>query len=290
MTYRRPYPLATAVAVAARTDLGRKRSHNEDTFLVADLHGARRDPPAFRGLVEHDAGVALAAIDGMGGCCGGEVAARVAAEALCAGLAARPLPEGAPAPWLRAAMSAANTAVVEAAASERRLTGIGAAATLAVIAGDVLHLAQLGDTRAYVLRAGTLTQVTRDDSLINDALALGIPPEKIAELPRLVITKALGVCAEVEASTSTVQLRAGDVVLLCSDGLHAELDDEAIARTLRDIGDPDEACLALVNQALHAGGNDNLAVIVARPEGDFLRPPGPGDTLASPQPKGLPRP
>jgi protein phosphatase len=287
MSYRSAWPLHTRVAVAARADIGRMRMHMEDSFLVADLaEGAALPPPVFSGVIESGAGVALAALDAMGASREGMLAALVSGEALRASLSAAPLPDGDDDRERRLgeAMSAANRAIADAIAQDPHQLGMGCAATLAVIAGDRLHLAQVGDSRAYVLRAGHLVQVTRDDSLVCDAIVAGCSRAQVEALPEQVITKALGSKEVVEARTATVPLRAGDVILVCSDGLTNEIDDRAIERTLARITDLDEACLALIHQALRAGGNDNLTVILARPEGDFLRAPGPGDALVSAQP------
>jgi len=287
MPYRLPSPPPTRVAVSARADIGRQRSSMEDAFLVADLAtGLRYGSTAFAGTLETPGGVALAALDAMDAWFCGSEAAHVSADALRVHLSTAPLLEG-DAAWrdhVRAAMSAANQAILDAMAKPPFRRGMGCAATLAVVRGDRLHLAQAGDTRAYVMRKGRLLQVTHDDSLINDAHAQGLPPEQIARLPEHVIVKALGIKDSVDAAVSTVEIRAGDVILVCSDGLTTEVDDRAIERTLTAIADPDEACLALLNQALRAGGADNIAILVARPEGDILRPPGPADTLISAQP------
>jgi serine/threonine protein phosphatase PrpC len=275
--------ITTHLALAALTDVGHWRSDQEDTFLVADLAtGGRHGPEPFTGTLHGPGGVALAAIDAMGAARNGAEAGHLAAEAIRAHLCAAALPEGDAAcrDRLQGAMSAANRAILVAIEKRPFNRGMGCAVTLAVVRGDRLHLAQVGDTRAYVLRAGGLVQVTRDDTLMADSLARGLPPEELALLPAAVITKALGMQEAVEARVATVTLRAGDVILVCSDGLSGEVDDSAVARTLGALGDPAEACRALLKQALEAGGRDNVTILVARPLGDELRPPGPGDRLS----------
>ena len=101
----------------------------------------------------------------------------------------------------------------------------------------------------------------------------------VSGIARFVITKALGLAAEVDVQASTFALRAGDVVLLATDGLHRQVDDLAVGRVLVDLPEPAEACMTLINLANHHGGADNIAVVVARPEGDHLRSPGAGDVL-----------
>src|SRR5262249_5344265 len=127
---------------------------------------------------------------------------------------------------LVAAMNGASRAIAEATASgPPYYHGIGAAAVLALVSGDRLHVAGAGDCRLYVLRLGRLAQLTRDDTLINDWRAYGGDESKLAELPAGVITKALGMKETVDVRADTFELRADDVVLLCTDGLHTMVDD-----------------------------------------------------------------
>ena len=259
----------------------------EDTFLIADLStGIRHELAAFDRTLESPGGVAFAALDAMGANCSGAEAGHISAEALRAHLSAAPLPESDAGcrDRLRAAMVAANRAIAEAIAQNPLRRGMGCAATLAVVRGDRLHVAHVGDSRAYVLRSGRLVQVTRDDTLLTQYLASGVSLAEAALVPRAVIVQALGMKESVTIAVSTVELRAGDVLRVCSDGLTTEVEDRTLESVLAAIADPAEACLALLNQALGAGGKDNITLLVARPEGDFLRPPGPADVLASPQP------
>jgi protein phosphatase len=295
MSYRSPSPL-TCLRVAARTDAGRSRTYNEDTFLVADMAtGARHGPDAVDATFENAQGVALAVVDGMGGYHGGVEAARMIADTLAAALTVAP-PSGEEAcrRRLAAAMSGASRVVFEAAHRDRRLLGTSGCAVLAVVQGDRLHLASAGDSRIYLLRAGRLVQVTRDDSLINEwyahvdeSKANGGSVPDLADIPAHVITKALGLTEGVEVAPATFALRAGDVILLQSDGLSSLVDDGAIEQVLRELQDPAEACLALVNLALRNGGDDNITVVVARPDEASLLRPGPGDALES---RNVPRP
>jgi protein phosphatase len=298
----------TRLRVGARTDVGLVRSTNEDTFVVADLASPFRarapfppprpedgpararwsfspesmpEPPApVDSVLESAAGVALAVIDGMGGICAGCFAARIAADTFATALTAAP-PSGEDACRQRvvAAMNDASRAIIEAvAAGPLYYRGMGAAAVLAVVSGDRLHLAGAGASRAYILRLGRLVQVTRDDTLLNDYRG---PDPDVWELHSTVITKALGLAATVDLRASTFELCAGDVILLATDGLHRQVDEAAIERVLLDLADPTEASLVLINMANRRGGADNVAVVVARPDGDGPRPPGPADALES---------
>lgn len=166
------------------------------------------------------------------------------------------------------AVQDAGREVYRASQRDRVLTGIGAAVTAAVIGGGAAHFIHVGDTRAYLLRGGRLEQLTRDDSLINDARDHGITEEELAKLPRNVITKALGIKEEVEPSSVSVELADGDVLLLCSDGVHGVVSDAAIEAILGMYPDPAAACAALIEGAIGAGSSDNLTAVVARIEHD----------------------
>jgi protein phosphatase len=282
MSYRDASPL-TRLRVAARTDVGRVRAHNEDTFFVADLSTRETlGPEPVEWALESTHGAALSVVDGMGGHSMGEPAARILSQALAAALTmAPPSGEDACRRRLVAAMTGASRTLFEAALRDVCLTGSGGAAVLAVVQGDRLHLASAGDSRVYLLRAGRLVQVTRDDSLLNHWYALGGPATGIAEIPANVLTKALGLAESLEITPATFALCAGDVILLASDGLNRMVADPVIEQVLRDLPDPAEACLALVNLAVSNRADDNVTVIVARPDGAGLRPPGAGDVLES---------
>lgn len=285
MSYRTSALRPTRVRVAARTDVGPHRSRNEDAFLVADLStGARFHADAYAGVLESDAGVALAVIDGMCGGGMGDRPTRIAQDVFHAALR-----EGAPAgdeaarTCLLAAMNAASAEIFAGGRDDLRLKGMGAVVVLALVAGDRLHVASAGDSRAYILRAGRLVPITRDDVLINDALEMmpNITDEELASLPRNVVTKALGVMESVAARAETFPLCAGDVLFVCSDGMYFDVPDAVMERALLDLPDPAEACAALLELAIKAGTRDNVTVLVARPEGDFLRAPGAEDAIAS---------
>jgi protein phosphatase len=287
--YRRPHPLPTRVTVAARSDIGPMRHCNEDACLVIDLSGGARSEAEqpVAATMESAAGVALAVIDGMGGLASGIEATRTGAEALRAGLDGLPLGDRDCEACLLAAFSAASAAIFAGGERDRQLFGLGATATLAVLRGDRVHLAHVGDTRAYVLRAGRLVQVTCDDSLLNEARAAGHSEEAISELPRNVVVRALGLKSTVDAASSTILLCEGDVLLLCSDGLTSVVDDDTIERALVRYADPDEACRALLRMAWRNESPDNITIVVARPETEGLRTPTRADRLVTPAPRPL---
>jgi PPM family protein phosphatase len=229
---------------AVRSDPGRERPRNEDRALV--------------GFVAPFALVC----DGMGGEAGGEVASNIASEAIAAAL------DGAW-PWanvddaLVASVMGAGDRVRAVARAEPRLARMGTTATVAAVDGDTLVCAQVGDSRAYLFRAGRLVQLTRDQTLFDLVKSQGIDVVG-DDIPRNVILQAVGSSVRLEVVVTRTPLRPGDVVLLCSDGLSGVVEDEAIAAILRSNPDPEAACDALVAAANAAGGPDNITVVVLR--------------------------
>lgn len=273
MVYRAAALAPTRLTVAARSARGLWREVNEDSFLVLDLadpERARRGPDAaVEEALESDAPVALVVLDGMGGSCAAVDVVRIALEGLELRLVQAAPPEGHEAlrRALGEAVQEAGRAILKAAQRDRRLTGCGAVATAAAVAGGRAHLAHAGDTRAYLWRAGRLAQLTRDDTLINDGLDHGLSKEELEQLPRNIITKGLGFAEEVTLSGETVELSAGDVLLLCSDGVHGAATDAALGAVLRAYPEPADACAALVAAAEGAGSYDNITALVARVDG-----------------------
>jgi protein phosphatase len=234
----------TVLRSGSASDVGRVRTVNQDLPLVRpDLY---------------------AVADGMGGHVGGEVAARVAVETLEQAFERVPTVDG-----LREAFSEANAAVWRESQSNRDLRGMGTTLTAVALVGgpegsDVLALANVGDSRAYVFSGGEMTQVTDDHSLAEERMRHGEMSEEEAAVhpQRHILTRALGVSAEVEADMWELEVRTGDRVLLCSDGLTNEVGTEEIAGILGQIDDPEEAAQRLVDVANEHGGADNITVVV----------------------------
>ena len=231
------------------TDVGVVRSSNEDNFAV--LLG--EDAPLGEAL--------LAVADGMGGHASGEVASQISLDALIDALSkTSSLSEQS----FRRAVDVANERVYSA-SKLGNLQGMGTTLVAGLLAGGALLICNVGDSRAYLLRAGRLTQLTRDHSWVSDMVAKGLlTPEQASVHPRRnIITRALGVGEFVQVDVTRVVLREGDRVLLCSDGLHGLVDDGTIAailsgKSLRG------AARELVRSAKGAGGDDNITVIVAQ--------------------------
>jgi serine/threonine protein phosphatase PrpC len=242
-------------AVGARTDVGRGRPANEDSVLV-----------------DHEDRL-YAVADGMGGHRAGEVASATAIDALKAAFA-----DGAP---LDQAVGEANAAVFEKASSNLDMRGMGTTLTAAALLDDHrVLLGHVGDSRAYLMRDGAVTRITEDHSLVEQLVREGrLSPEEAASHPqKAIITRALGIDPEVEVDTYPIDLRPGDRLLLCSDGLTNMLTDPAIAGVLRRQPDPQQAADMLVDMANEAGGDDNITVVVI----DALADPAAEGPAASP--------
>ncbi len=234
--------------VAARCDIGRVRTSNEDAC------GEARSPDGARLLV---------VADGMGGHAGGETASRLAVEALSAAIAES---RDAPREALRRAFEAANRSVHDAARRDPRLAGMGTTGVAALFPRDApAWIANVGDSRAYRLRDGRLEQITADHSLVAELQRRGLlsAEEALVHPRRHEVLRSLGVEPGVEVDLFELELRGGDVVLLCSDGLTGPVRDDMIAGVLRRER-PDAAARALVELANRLGGPDNVTVQVAR--------------------------
>jgi protein phosphatase len=272
-----------AIAIAGASDVGSVREHNEDHFLVGDLDGHELVDVVlapWRG--EADRGPLLLVCDGMGGVEGGEVASELAAAALWREMKATPATRDPEvfARLLRRATRVANHDVHAMSRREPGLRGMGTTVSAAGIVGDRLIVATVGDSRAYVLRAGVLVQVTRDQSLSSALLAAGADPDEAAGAGSAIL-QALGVGPDVEPSLSIIELRRGDRVLLCSDGLHGLVGDPALALLLSEPHGVAQAVALLVSAARAAGGLDNITAVVAELGGDRLEPPRGDDDLPS---------
>ena len=230
------------VEQAGRTDVGRQRTANEDSLVVS--------PPLF------------AVADGMGGAKAGEVASAVAVEAV---EEARESGEPAEA-QLASIVRDANRRIYELAVADESRRGMGTTLTLAKVHGDEVSLAHVGDSRAYRMRDGELTQLTRDHSLVAELERSGqITAEAAEHHPqRSIITRALGPEPDVEVDTYTLAGREEDVFLICSDGLTSMISDEEVASIVRSAASLDEAAGALVLAANQSGGKDNITVILFR--------------------------
>jgi serine/threonine protein phosphatase PrpC len=180
---------------------------------------------------------------------------------------------------LRRAIRAAHRAVADESAARPELRGMGTTVSAAGVAGTALLIAQVGDSRGYIERAGSLTQVTRDQSFVSAMVHAGQLSELEARLSekRSLILQALGTGDDVDVAISLVELRRGDRLLLCSDGLHGPVNDEALRHTLAEHADLDRALAALLAMSHQAGAPDNVTIVLARFTGERLAPPAGDD-------------
>jgi serine/threonine protein phosphatase PrpC len=226
------------------THAGKVRANNEDALLV----GEGRDETLF------------VVADGIGGFEAGEVASRIAVDVL---------KELAPGASFEAAISEANRRILAAGRGDERLSGMGTTVVAVRFGGTrdepVAQVAHVGDSRAYLLRGGSLRPVTEDHSLVAELVRSGdLTRDQAAEHPQKnLITRALGADEEVEVDTSVLTVEAGDRFLLCSDGLSDMIPETRVGEILAEApGDPEKPARSLVSAALDAGGADNVTVIV----------------------------
>ena len=234
----------TSLRSGSASDVGKVRSSNQDVaYESADL---------------------FAVADGMGGHVGGEVAARVAVDSLRVAFQRQPSVEG-----LRRAVAEANRAVWRQSQAESGLRGMGTTLTATALVQEtggrqVVALANVGDSRAYVFSKGQVIQVTADHSLAEEKVRQGqlTQAEAAVHPHRHILTRALGVSSDVDVDLWELHLRDGDRILLCSDGLTNEVGDEQIGEILGSVKGPEEAAKALVQAALDHGGSDNVTCVV----------------------------
>ena len=232
----------------AGSDVGRMRSGNEDSYFCGQT--------------------VFAVADGLGGHQGGEVASATAVEPL-ARLDGRELPDpGAAAEALATAIREANQAILDRAAGDPALYGMGTTVTAAAVAADGhIQLAHVGDSRAYLLREDALDQLTTDHTVVGELVRRGrLTPEQAAIHPeRSILTRAVGLDPRVPVDLpDPLALRSGDQLLLCSDGLTEAVGDDQIAELLSSAPDGDAACRSLIDAANAAGGPDNITVVLVR--------------------------
>lgn len=260
----RPHRL---LAVCGATDTGVQRAENQDTFVIAALDSGELSRPCIRTDVwVARPGLLMLVRDGMGGHAAGDLAAQIAAAAIHVELEKEGENVGrAPDQALKRAVVGANRAIREEAASRTGTKGMGTTCTAAIVCSDRLAVAQVGDSRAYLLRQGQLRTLTRDQTLAEELVDKGVlKPQEVDRFPlRHVLARALGIEPHVEPVMTNLDLVEGDRLLLCSDGLHGAVSGETIHDVLRTSSDVSEASSRLVEAALAAGGPDNVTVVVA---------------------------
>jgi protein phosphatase len=248
-----PAPEADGPVGWGATDRGRHRAKNEDAFAIAPL--ANGD------------GLLLVVADGLGGQHGGEVASRIAVDVVRDRVTRRPLSSDDNVPRaLRRAVEHAGRALEETARERPELARFGTTLTAAVIAGEDLWVAHVGDSRAYLWRGGRLERLTRDHTMAERLREEGLVPSR-RKVPswESVLWNALGPSGEqTHVEERHDRLEPGDGLLLCSDGLTRHLRDEELAKRLARRAPSRELCDELVGAANRAGGEDNITVVLAK--------------------------
>lgn len=262
--------LSTALEFASATDPGRVRSHNEDSIGT-----------------EPNIGLAVLA-DGMGGYNAGEVASGIAVAVVSAetkrAISSRTLHRTDPASGeteaeriTRENSSRANTSIFEAARSQPQYSGMGTTLVVALFFDNRLCVAHVGDSRLYRLRGESFEQITRDHSLLQEQIDSGMITKEAAKLSqnKNLVTRALGIDAEVETEVHVYETKLGDTYLLCSDGLSDMVEDEDMHLTLTSLqANLQLAADQLVQQANDNGGRDNISVILIRVKDEYAAPKG----------------
>ncbi|MFN0245452.1 MAG: PP2C family protein-serine/threonine phosphatase [Kofleriaceae bacterium] len=265
--------------VSAMTDVGRARETNEDAFSIMDLASGKRIDAAHddHTLDVQDRGVLLALSDGMGGAEAGEVASALVLESLQKALERDA--KGAIHEQLEAAVQRANRNVFFEAKLENR-QGMGATLVALFIRGDEAYIAEVGDSRGYLLRKGRLRQITRDQSLVQLLVDQGVmtPDEARASPSKNVILQAMGLAKDVRVAIARLRLRAGDRFVLCSDGITNPVSDPELQKILT-ASEPRVACATMIALANDRGGDDNQTAIVADLTGDGLPAPDEFETV-----------
>ena len=254
----------------ARTSTGQVRENNEDNIHL---------------WVQDDCVLAIVA-DGMGGAAAGEIASAMAIEAVLREVSDalstdEPPSEDGFASAVKKATATANAEIHGYALEHPEFRGMGTTATVAGVLADNVYLAQVGDSRAYLVRDGVAQQITKDQSLMQKLVEAGELTEEEAEQSerRNIILQALGPEPTIKFDLTHQQLRRGDLLVLCSDGLSGQVKGDEIARIVTEEKDLTAACKRLIDRANENGGPDNITVIVVRFDGDGLLPPGVDDNV-----------
>jgi serine/threonine protein phosphatase PrpC len=276
-------PSEIKITVYGKTDVGLMREHNEDNFLVVDFASAQRpSPEAPLDFSLGEKGALFMVCDGMGGAAAGEVASTMAVESISSAVGnAGPLSRERFARRLRRAIENANESIFAQSRDNQSERGMGTTCTAVGLVDATLLIGQIGDSRCYVLRGGRLSQTTKDQSLawqLIEAGAMTLEEAKGFEHANIIL-QALGVQEKVEVVLSQVSLCRGDVILVCSDGLHGPVSDDEIKQILLEEPDVRKACDRLIACANEHEGPDNITVVLARFDGPELPEAGAEDEV-----------
>jgi PPM family protein phosphatase len=265
-------PYSYAINAFAYSDTGRIRRTNEDSFVIADLTRAKAID--HNGVLQFESGrkgALFAVADGMGGAAAGEMASRLSLESIYDQLLQNS--EFLPAAdndsleqILIDAVGTANRVVFDEGRNDDELAGMGTTLTAVLEIRGRLFIGQVGDSRAYLISDRNIFQLTRDQSLVGQRVSNGELTEAQARKhpARNILLQALGVGPTVELCITKIAVREGDMILLCSDGLHSQMSAEEINEIVLDSANEQDACVELVNLANDRGGPDNITVVLIR--------------------------
>lgn len=270
------------IRIYGQTDVGLVREHNEDNFLIANISDGVRG--GIKGLDDKllahtlgKRGTIFAVCDGMGGAAAGEVASQMAIDTVHEILSSGTPPKDRDdfARRLVKSVEEAGTRIFASAKVDRTRRGMGTTSTVAGLIDKVLFVGQIGDSRAYVLRGSDFNQITKDQSLVNQLIEAGQLSEEEAESfeHQNIILQALGTAESVQVDLTFLELRRGDRVMLCSDGLSGLVHPLMIKDVMAAVKDQRACCATLIEMARTGGGHDNITVIVADFDGDDLADP-----------------
>ena len=270
------------VQVFGRTDVGKTRDHNEDSFIVADL--TTRKASLQPDVREHEVGrrgTLFMVADGMGGAAAGEVASEMATTTVYNHMVKawggdQEVSEQRFAYRLKEAVEIANQQIHEYASNHLEVRGMGTTTTAAGVFQGALYLSQIGDSRGYLIRQGRIAQITKDQSLMQRLVDAGELTEEEAAVSerRNIILQALGPDPHVKVDLTRQELRAGDLLVMCSDGLSGLVKKEEILTIVTQATDLVAACRELIDLANDRGGPDNITCIVAKFGGGLPSPDG----------------
>lgn len=234
--------------VGSLTDIGKVREINQDSFAVDMDHGL------------------FIVADGMGGHAAGEKASQTAVQIITERLggSVNASSNGQLLDALQTAIQDANREIINASMEDSSMRGMGTTATVIVTKSNQIYVGHVGDSRAYLIRNRRIDQITEDHSIVAQLVrARAITPQEAARHPyRNVITRCLGMQVEVEADTQQRELKQGDRLLICSDGLSGLVSDDEMLQMVTTSEDPQKTCVDLVNLALERGGSDNITVVL----------------------------
>lgn len=260
------------ISLFADTDIGMRRAANEDSFLIADL--TKGNSEASEEVISQnlsERGYLMVVSDGMGGAAAGEIASDFAVKTLLETLAnsaeKKTLSEK-----LKIAAETANERIWNYAQENQALLGMGATLTAVIACGCEMHIAQVGDSRAYLIRSGQIEQLTRDQSLAQALVDSGmIAPDQAHLIPQNVIIQALGTQPSLNVIMTEIELCQNDALLICSDGLSNKVKPQEMVEAITETTDLKAAVRRLIDLANERGGEDNITLIISRFAGDGLK-------------------